>query len=140
MSHHVHKLTAFSLPMEDRVGALLKVTRDLASHGVDIKAISAWVEEEGQAKVVFVPADPAVVSACSCETCCAAQAVSVLWVELEDRVGALSEHLAKLAEAGISIKAVHGTAREGKAVAVFRFADEAALDAAAQALGECCAG
>ncbi len=138
MSHHVHKVTAFSLPMEDRVGALLKVVRDLNSHGVYLNDLSAWTEEEGQATVVFVPADAGLVSGCGCETCCAAQAVSLLWVEMEEREGALADHLAKLAEAGITIKSVHGSVWEGKGVAVFRFADEAALDAAAQALGECC--
>jgi hypothetical protein len=140
MSHHVHKIAAFSLPMEDRIGALLKVATDLNNHGVDLQDISAWVEDEGQARAVFIPTDPALVSACGCETCCAAQPVNLLWVEMEDRPGIIAEHLAQLAEAGLNIKSVHATAWGGKGVAIYHFADEATLDAAAAALGECCTG
>jgi hypothetical protein len=138
MSHHVHKIAAFSLEMEDRVGALLKVATDLNGHGIDLRDLSAWAEDEGQARVVFIPTDPALIAGCGCETCCAAQPVNLLWVEMEDRPGIMAEYLAKLAAAGINVKSVHATAWDGQGVAVYHFADEATLDAAAKALGECC--
>ena len=139
MSHHAHKVNAFTLPMEDRVGALLKVAEDLLSHGVNLTALWAWTGEEGTAEVVFVPEDPALVAGCGCETCCAAQAINVLWVELEDRPGLLRENLAKIAAEGINIRAVQGVVVSGRGALIFTFADEATLDAAASALEKCCA-
>ncbi len=139
MSHHAHKLDAFSLEIEDRVGALLKVAEDLVGHGISLKALWAWTEDEGMAKVVFVPEDPSLVASCGCETCCAAKVFSVLWVDAADRVGALRDNLAKMAEAGINIQAVHALGLSGQAAAIFTFADEATLDAALAALAERCA-
>jgi prephenate dehydratase len=124
--------------MEDRVGALHKVVSDLNAHGVSMEALWAWAEEEGQAKVVFVPSDPAVVAGCGCETCCAAQASQVLWVQTEDKVGVLRDNLAQLAAAGINLRAVQAMGMRGQAGLIFVFADEATLDAAAKVLGECC--
>lgn len=139
MSHHVHKVTAFSLPIEDRPGALCKVTCDLKAHDTNLKALWAWAEEEGQARVMFVPERPEQISECGCETCCAAEARSVLWIEGEDKAGALDENLQKIAAQEINIQAVMAGALEGKYGAILVFADEATLEAAAKALGECCA-
>ena len=140
MSHHVHKVSAFSLTMEDRVGALLKVTEDLVGHGVNLRALWAWAGEEGTAQAIFVPEDPALVARCGCQTCRAAQAMNVLWVDVADRMGILRENLAKLAAAGINIHAVQAVGLSGQAAAVFAFADDAALDKALAALEGCCAG
>ena len=139
MSHHAQKVQAFSLTMDDRVGALLKVTEDLVGHGVNLRALWAWAEDEGMAQAFFIPEEAATVAGCGCETCCAAKAVSVLWVEVADRMGVLRENLAKIAKAGINIQAVQAVGLEGQAAAIFTFADEATLDAALAALEECCA-
>jgi len=139
MSHHVHRITAFTLPIVDRPGALCKVTCNLKAHDINLKALWAWAEEEGEAKVMFVPERPEQVSACGCETCSAAEPRSVLWIEGEDKAGALDENLQKIAAQGINLRAVMAGALQGKYGAILQFADEAALEAAAKALGECCA-
>ena len=138
MPHHVHKLTAFRVRVEHRPGTLQKVTQDLCTGGANLRALWAWAEEEGQGVVMFVPEDPGTVTGCSCATCCAAQAVPVLWVEGEDVRGGLDEQLKPIAAQHLNIQAVQVMALEGKFAAVFTFADEAALDAAACALGGCC--
>ncbi len=140
MSHHVRKVSAFSLDMEDRVGELLKVTQDLVGHGVNLRAIWAWAGDEGTARAMFVPEDPSLVSGCGCKTCCAAQESTVLWLDVADRMGVLNENLAKLAAAGINLKAVQAVGIGGQAAAILAFADEATLDKALAVLEECCGG
>ncbi|HEY3398966.1 MAG TPA: hypothetical protein VGM19_15060 [Armatimonadota bacterium] len=135
MSHHVQEQTAFLLQIDDRPGALGKVTGDLRGHALNLRALWAWSEDEGQTAVLFIPDRPEAVSACECDTCCAAEPLPVLWVSLTDRVGALDECLAQIADAKINIKALQALAENGQAAAVLQFADHATLQAAAQALG-----
>ena len=138
MSHHVHKVTAFKVTVEDRPGTLQRVTADLREGGAILKALWAWTEEEGQATVMFVPQDAAQVTGCGCATCRSAQPVPVIWLEEADRPGALDDFLQPLAAAEINLQAVQAIATGGNYVAIFSFADEATLDRALAAAGGGC--
>lgn len=138
MSHHLHKLTAFRLTVEDRPGALHRIAGELSSHGINLKALWAWGDEEGLGTAMFVPEDPAQVEGCGCAICSQAEAEPILWLEQEDAPGALAEFLAPIAEAQVNIWAAQAIGVGGQFAAVFMFADEATLDAAAEAAGGVC--
>lgn len=137
MPDRLHKVTAFQLKVEDRPGALQQVASTLSSHGLNLKALWAWGGEEGLGTIMFVPDDPSLVENCDCEFCSQAEAVPVLWLEQEDVRGALAEFLQPIAEAGINIVANQALGIGGKFVAVLMFADEATVNAAAEAAGGC---
>ena len=139
MSHHVHKVKAFMLSLEDRPGAGAQVTADLKNHGLSLRAFWGWAEEGGIAKVIFIPEDPDQVASCGCDTCCAAKPMSVLWLEDVDKPGALDENLQAIAVAAINLEAALALGTGGRYAGVLVFKQEEDLDKALAALGECCA-
>ena len=139
MSHHVHKLKAFVVKLEDRPGSAAKLTADLKNHDLNLKGLWGWTEQPGVAYAAFVPEDPDKVSSCGCDTCCAAEPMSVLWLEGDDRTGALDDSLQAIAAAGIGIRNGVALAAGGRYAGALVFADDADLDKALAVLGECCA-
>lgn len=139
MSHHVHKLKAFVVKLEDRAGSLAQLTADLKNHDINLKGLWGWTEQPGVAYALLVPEHPEQIETCSCDTCCTAQPRNVLWLEGEDRTGALDESLQAIATAGINLHDAAALAAGGRYSAVLRFAEDADLERALGVLGECCA-
>ena len=139
MSHHVHKMKAFMLELEDRPGGLARATADLKAHGINLRALWGWVMSEGVAQAVILPDEPDKVSGCGCDTCGTALPVTVLWLEDEDATGAFDANLQTIAQAGVSLMAVSAAAIDGRYGALIMFKQEADADRVLTALGECCA-
>ena len=111
--------------VSDKVGRLAEVTSQIKQAGVNILALSAWVEE-GQGHIMVVAAEA--------EKCC--QALSkvvdkcewdeVVCVEVKNEVGALDTIAGKLAEANIQVNKVFATcAQGGQAMIVLKTSDNA---------------
>ena len=121
------------------LGGVLSALDGVTPDDLNLKGLWGWTEQPGVAYAAFVPEDPDKVSSCGCDTCCAAEPMSVLWLEGEDRTGALDDSLQAIAAAGIGIRNGVALAAGGRYAGVLVFADEADLDKALAVLGECCA-
>ena len=111
--------------VSDEVGRLAQVTDQIKQAGVNILALSAWIEE-GQGHLLVVGSDP--------DKCC--NAISkvvdkcewdeVVFAEVQNEVGALNAIARKLAEANIQIDKVYATCgKAGQAMIVLKTSDNA---------------
>lgn len=108
-----------------RVGLLADVAEAIRAEGVNILAISAY-ERDGVGKFLLVTSDND--KAAKAATGFGAEIVqkSVVAVEMPDRPGALEEAARVVAEAGVDVEYVFGTAcGGGTSTVVFKTADDA---------------
>jgi hypothetical protein len=102
--------TQLNLALENDIGVLARLCRDLAHGGVNLLAISA--PEKGQEKGVvrlLVPNRELAVHVLT-KAGYAFAADDVLFVELKNRPGALARAAEKLARAGIDVRYAYATA------------------------------
>ncbi|MGQ9731211.1 MAG: hypothetical protein ACUVX8_08030 [Candidatus Zipacnadales bacterium] len=133
MATIIRRMPALKVTIGDRIGALADVLAAARNAGIDLISIDGYVDG-GQGVILGIPANiaaarPAVVGAPF-----AIAEQEVLWIEGEDRRGALCEITEKLAQAGIYIEAAHAIAIEGKFGAVLCVASKD-IDRAAELLG-----
>ena len=112
--------TQLTLPLDNEIGTLARLCRDLADGGVNLLAIAApeTGREKGGIRLLVMNRDVAV-RALS-KTGYLFSEEEVLFLELTNRPGALARAVEKLARAGINIRYAYATAspRTRKAAAV----------------------
>jgi hypothetical protein len=127
--------TQLNLSMDNKIGTLARLCRDLAHGGVNLLAISA--PEAGQEKGVvrlLVPNRELATHVLSGAGYAFAE--DVLFVELTNRPGALAKAVEKLAKAGIDIRYAYATAsRRTRTTAAVISVSEGSLSRALQLLG-----
>ena len=129
----IHQISVF---LENRAGQLAELTRLLADHGVDMRAIS--IAETADYGVVRIIADDSQKASAALLEHGAILSVTPVWaVEVPDQAGGLAGLLETLAANDISVEYMYSlfTHREGMAYMVLRVADEAAFTKAAQENG-----
>jgi len=111
--------------VSDKIGRLAEVTGQLKKAGVNILALSAWVEK-GQGHITVIGSDP--------EKCCQAMSKvvdkcewdEVVCVNVKNEVGALDTIAGKLAKANILVNKVFATCgKAGEAMIVLKTSDNA---------------
>lgn len=134
----IHQISIF---LENRAGQLAQVTRVLADHGVDMRAISiAETSDYGVLRVIVDDADKA--TNVLLENGFILSKTPVTVVEVPDQAGGLAPVLEALAEGDMDIEYMYSlfTHRDGKAYMVFRTADEEKFKALVTAHGVALAG
>lgn len=102
--------TQLNLQLENQVGQLARLCRDLADGGVNLLALSA-AESHGATGVVrLLVANPELARHALARAGYSFDAEDVLFVELRNRPGALAKAAEKLRNAGISVKYAYATA------------------------------
>ena len=134
----IHQISIF---LENRAGQLAQVTRVLADHSVDMRAISiAETSDYGVLRVIVDDADKA--TNVLLENGFILSKTPVTVVEVPDQAGGLAPVLEALAEGDMDIEYMYSffTHRDGKAYMVFRTVDEEKFKALVTAHGVALAG
>ena len=129
----IRQLTVF---VENRQGAMAEITRELAAHDVDLRALSmADTQEFGVLRLIVKDVDHAL--AVLREGGHIVNITPVIAVKISDAPGRLAQALSVLDEAGINIEYLYAflTRTEKHAYVVLRVEDNAAAEAALTAAG-----
>ena len=129
----IRQLTVF---VENRQGAMAEVTGELASHNVDLRALSmADTQEFGVLRLMVKDVDAAL--AVLREAGHIVNVTPVIAVKISDAPGRLAQALSVLDEAGINIEYLYAflTRTEKHAYVVLRVADNAAAETALEKAG-----
>ena len=111
--------------VSDKVGRLAEVTDQIKQAGVNILALSAWVEE-GQGHIMVVGSDP--------DKCCNALSKvtdkcewdEVVCANVANEVGALNSIAQKLTQANIQVEKIYATCGQAaQALIVLKTSDNA---------------
>ena len=124
----IHQISVF---LENRTGQLAEITRLLAEHNIDIRAISiAETADYGVARMIVDDSRKA--SDILLQHGDILSMTPVWAVEVPDRPAGLAELLAVLAEKCVDVEYMYSlfTHRDGMAYMVLRISDEAAFTAA----------
>ena len=118
----VYQISVF---LENRAGQLAEITRDLADHNVDLRALSI-AETADYGILRLIVDDTAQASAVLQDHEYVYSMTPVIVVGVDDAVGGLAPVLGILAEAQIDVEYMYSlfTHQEGKAYMVFRTSDE----------------
>ena len=119
---NVYQISVF---LENRAGQLAEITKDLAEHGVDLRALSiAETADYGICRLIVD--DTVQASAVLQDHGYVYSMTPVIVVPVNDAVGGLAPLLGILADAKIDIEYMYSlfTHQEGKAYMVFRTTDE----------------
>ena len=119
---NVYQISVF---LENRAGQLAELTKDLAEHNVDLRAISI-AETADYGILRLIVDDTAQASSVLQDHGYVYSMTPVIVVAVDDAVGGLAPVLGLLSEAGIDVEYMYSlfTHREGKAYMVFRTSDE----------------
>ena len=119
---NVYQISVF---LENRAGQLAEITKDLAEHGVDLRAISI-AETMDYGVLRMIVDDSAEAAKVLQDHGYVYSMTPVIAVAVPDTPGGLSPVLVMLANAGIDIEYMYSlfTYKEGKAYMVFRTSDE----------------
>jgi hypothetical protein len=130
------KATQLSLALDNQIGALARLCRDLARGGVNVLSLSAPETDAATGTVRVLVANRQLAEHALTRAGYGYTVEDVLFIELKNRPGALAKAVEKLAAAGIGIRYAYVTAhsRARKAAAVIA-PDRKYLDAALRLLG-----
>ena len=119
------KATQLTLPLDNEIGTLARLCRDLAEGGVNLLALSApeTATERGGIRLLVVNRDIAVRTLTKAGYLFGEE--EVLFLELTNRPGALARAVEKLAKARVDIRYAYATAspRTRKVAAVIAVAE-----------------
>jgi hypothetical protein len=104
------KATQLNLPLDNEIGTLARLCRDLAHGGVNLLALSApeTGREKGTVRLLVANADLAALALTKAGYVFAAE--DVIFVEMKNRPGALAKAIEKLARHRIAIRYAYATA------------------------------
>ena len=130
------KVYQISVFLENRTGQLAEITKDLADHGVNLRAISI-AETADYGVLRLIVDDSAKATAVLQEHEYIYSMTPVVVVGVDDAVGGLAPVLEVLAAAQIDVEYMYSlfTHKEGKAYMVFRASDEKKMEAQLEAKG-----
>jgi len=118
------KIKQLSLEMEDRPGLLSEVTTAVAGAKVNITAICAY-GMEGKAYFMLNTDSNARAKRALAQSGITVEEQDAISVEMPNRVGELQKVAKKIADAGININYMYGTAGAGKtSTCIFKTADD----------------
>jgi hypothetical protein len=104
------KATQLNLPLDNEIGTLAQLCRDLAQGGVNLLALSAPDTGRESGIVRLLVPNGELASRALTKAGYVFSAEEVLFIELKNRPGALAKAVEKLARAKISIRYAYATA------------------------------
>ena len=104
------KATQLTLPLDNEIGTLARLCRDLAQGGVNLLAISAPETGTERGGVRLVVVNPDIASRTLTKGGYLFSQEEVLFLELTNRPGALARAVEKLAKAKIDVRYAYATA------------------------------
>lgn len=104
------KAVQLNLKLENRIGTLAQLCRDLASGGVNLLALSAPESPGAKGPVRLLVANPELAEHSIAKAGYRFDKEDVVFLELKNRPGALAKVVEKLARAKIDVKYVYATA------------------------------
>jgi hypothetical protein len=125
------KATQMNLKLENKIGTLAVLCRDLADMGVNLLAISAPETNAKTGPIRLLVTNPELAEHALTKAGYKYAAEQVLYLELKNRPGALAKAVEKLAKAKINVRYAYATAytKAQKTAAVIAL-DEDELDRA----------
>lgn len=127
------KATQLNLELENQIGALARLCRDLADRGVNLLALSTPLSP-GPVRLLVANRELAEQALGSAGY--RFKAEEVIFIELKNRPGALAKSMEKLARAKIDVRSVYATAyTQAKKTAAVVAVAEADLERARKLLG-----
>ncbi len=98
----------------NKIGVLADMSKILADHGINIEGVAGYATEANTAQIMLVTEDDTrAMEALKKAGYANAKENEVVVLGLENKLGALKNITAKLAEAGVDIKYIYGTACAG---------------------------
>ncbi|UCG52705.1 MAG: amino acid-binding protein [Candidatus Latescibacterota bacterium] len=120
------KATQLNVKLENKVGSLARLCRDLANNGINLLAISApdTAAKRGLIRLLVVNPDLAQLKVAAVGYSFTVE--EVLYVEIKNRPGSIAKAMEKLARAGINVRYAYATAfrKAQKSAAVIAVAEE----------------
>jgi hypothetical protein len=104
------KATQLNLPLDNEIGTLARLCRDLAHGGVNLLALSAPETGRDKGTVRLLVANGELATRALAKARYVFAVEEVLYIELKNRPGALAKAVEKLARARISIRYAYATA------------------------------
>ncbi len=104
------KATQMNLKMENKIGTLARLCRDLADLGVNLLAISAPETNAKKGPVRLLVTNPQLAEHALTKAGYKFVAEEVLFLELKNRPGALAKAVEKLARADVDVRYAYATA------------------------------
>lgn len=104
------KATQLNLSLENKIGTLAALCRDLADRGVNLLGISALETNSKTGPVRLLVTNPELADYALSKAGYTFVKEDVLFVEIKNRPGALAKAVEKLAQAGINVRYAYATA------------------------------
>ena len=127
------KVRYFKANLENKPGALLKITEELKKKNVALTGLWGFATHGGAAELYVVPKNPAKLRNLWSASGMLSEEGSGFWLKGVDRTGALNECLKSLANAGVNVDAIDAIALGGR-FGSFVWVAPDAVDKAAEAL------
>jgi hypothetical protein len=103
------KTTQLNLPLQNEIGTLARLCRDLANGGVNVLALSAPESDEAGGMIRLLVANRELATAALSKAGYKFDIDEVIFVELKNRPGALAKAVEKLARAMINVRYAYVT-------------------------------
>jgi hypothetical protein len=130
------KATQLNLPLDNEIGTLARLCRDLARGGVNLLALSAPQPGPEQGVVRLLVADREIAERELAKAGYLFAVEEVLFIDLKNKPGALAKAVERLARSQIDIRYAYATAStRTQRTAVVLAVQDADLDRALQLLG-----
>ncbi len=104
------RATQLNVRLDNKVGALAGLCRDLADHGINLLAIAAPDITAKRGLIRLLVVNPELAQRKVAEMAYSFTVEEVLFVELKNRPGSIAKTMEKLARAGINIRYAYATA------------------------------
>lgn len=120
------RATQLNVKLDNKVGALAGLCRDLADNGINLLAISAPDITAKRGLIRLLVVNPELAQKKVAEMPYSFTVEEVLYVELKNRPGAIAKAMEKLGRAGINIRYAYATAyrQSKKSAAVIAVAEK----------------
>jgi len=136
MPNAIRKVDYYALTVPDKAGEGHRIVSALAHEGVNLLAMIGFPLGEGKAQIDLVPENPpAFVQAAERMKLRPRKAKQAFLVQGDDRVGAVSEVLGRLASQKIQLTAAQALAAGAGRWAMILWVKPGSVDKAAKALG-----
>ena len=118
--------TQLNVKLENKVGSLGHLCRDLANHGINLLALSAPDTNAKSGLIRLLVVNPELAQVKVAKVGYSFTVEEVLYVELKNRPGSIAKAMEKLSRAGINVRYTYATSlrKEQKSGAVIAVAEE----------------
>jgi hypothetical protein len=131
----IRQVEHYTASIANKVGEGARVLGTLRDAGVDLIAVWGYPYGKGRAQLEFIPKDGAALVAAAKQAKLRLRKSTALYIDGDDRPGAIADILTKLAGARINVKAVQAVCGGGGSYGAVVFLPPSAARKAASVLG-----